>query len=294
MTQIGDKRSMKDAIETRINLLTEPKPASELSEVIEPGDEGAAPKTLSLRERIALIGARKMMAGRETVPSQVKVKMEQPVESLEEKIQKWDDEDEKDANLLHEGVEIVPGDMSKPQNEIEALVESDRQFSTKVVEGNIEEATDKMLNAEALFSESLAEKSMDRDRFKAVYMNTVKTECAGLTLDQIEQSIRLDHEILFDKRTGIQAKLAYRAELLKDETAERRAKALKDDWLFKPAKKVSESSSKPRTASASPKKTVESAEESIRRTAMEKGKSKGLTGDALKEWVDVRVARLLG
>lgn len=285
---------MKDAIETRINLLTEPKPASELSEVIEPGDEGAAPKTLSLRERIALIGARKMMAGRETVPSQVKVKMEQPVESLEEKIQKWDDEDEKDANLLHEGVEIVPGDMSKPQNEIEALVESDRQFSTKVVEGNIEEATDKMLNAEALFSESLAEKSMDRDRFKAVYMNTVKTECAGLTLDQIEQSIRLDHEILFDKRTGIQAKLAYRAELLKDETAERRAKALKDDWLFKPAKKVSESSSKPRTASASPKKTVESAEESIRRTAMEKGKSKGLTGDALKEWVDVRVARLLG
>ena len=285
---------MKDAIETRINLLTEPKPASELSEVIEPGDEGAAPKTLSLRERIALIGARKMMAGRETVPSQVKVKMEQPVESLEEKIQKWDDEDEKDANLLHEGVEIVPGDMSKPQNEIEALVESDRQFSTKVVEGNIEEATDKMLNAEALFSESLAEKSMDRDRFKAVYMNTVKTECAGLTLDQIEQSIRLDHEILFDKRTGIQAKLAYRAEILKDETAERRAKALKDDWLFKPAKKVSESSSKPRTASASPKKTVESAEESIRRTAMEKGKSKGLTGDALKEWVDVRVARLLG
>ena len=286
---------MKDAVETRINLLTEPKPASELSEVMEPGDQGATPKTLSLKERIALIGARKMMAKRETVPSQVVTKPEPVAESLEEKIQKWDDEDEQDKNLLHEGVEIVPGDMGKPQNITEALVESDRQFSTKVVDGNIEEATDKMLNAEALFSESLAEKSMDRDRFKAVYMNTVKTECAGLTLDQIEQSIRLDHEILFDKRTGIQAKLAYRAELLKDETAERRAKALKDDWLFKPAKKVSE----PRVAKAgvsgkAKKEAVESAEDSIRRTAMEKGKSKGLTGDALKEWVDVRVARLLG
>jgi hypothetical protein len=44
--------------------------------------------------------------------------------------------------------------------------------------------------------------------------------------------------MLFDKRTGIQAKLAYRSELLKDATAEERAKRLKDDWLFKPNKKA--------------------------------------------------------
>jgi hypothetical protein len=162
-----------------------------------------------------------------------------------------------------------------------------------VIDGTIEEATDKMLNAEALFSESLAEKSMDRERFKAVYMNTVKTECAGLTLDQIEQSIRLDHEILFDKRTGIQAKLAYRAELLKDESAERRAKALKDDWLFKPAKKVAaEGSGKPRAKG--PKKEAFDPEAAMRAGMMEKAKAKGLTGDAAIEWVNTKMARILG
>jgi hypothetical protein len=287
---------MKDAIETRINLLTEPKPASELSEVTEPGDEGATPKTLSLRERIALMRAKgsivsKSAPKRETVPTQVIEEAVIPAEVLEVTAER-DAEDEKDA-LLHAGVEIIPGDMSKPQNITEALVESDRQFSTKVIDGTIEEATDKMLNAEALFSESLAEKSMDRERFKAVYMNTVKTECAGLTLDQIEQSIRLDHEILFDKRTGIQAKLAYRAELLKDETAERRAKALKDDWLFKPAKKVATEGSG-RAKSSGPKKPAFDPEEAIRKPAEAKGRAKGLTGDALKQYVDAAVARIFG
>ena len=266
---------MDDETRARIEALSEPKPASELTEVLEPGEKVAGDPPLSLRERIALLRARgsvvsKSAPKRETVPTQVVA------------------EDKPAASLLHPGVEIVPGDMSKPQNEVEALVESDRQFAVQVVDENIEAASDKMLNAEALFSESMAEKSMDRERFKAVYMNTVKVECAGLTLDQIENSIRQDHEVLFDKRTGIQAKLAYRAELLKDATAEERAKRLKDDWLFKPAKKVAESKS------AKPKSTKApfDPEAAIRATMMEKAKSKGLTGDAAKEWVEAKIAKL--
>jgi hypothetical protein len=187
---------------------------------------------------------------------------------------------------LHPGVEIVPGDMGKPQNELEALVEADRQFSHKVADTHVEQESDKVLHAETLYTEMLAEKSMDRERFKSVFINTVQSECAGLTLDQIEESIRRDHEVLFDKRTGIQAKLAYRAELLKDATAEERAKRLKDDWLF-PKKQLSQSSS-PKTSSSS--KSSASKKPAFDPAAAIKAslKAKGLSDEAIAQ----RMAKL--
>jgi len=182
---------------------------------------------------------------------------------------------------LHPEVEVVPGDMGKPQNELEALVEADRQFAGKVSDSHVEQESDKVLHAETLFTEMLAEKSMDRERFKSVFINTVQSECAGLTLDQIEESIRRDHEVLFDKRTGIQAKLAYRAELLKDATAEERAKRLKDDWLFKPAKQVAKASA---PKSSGPKKPAFDPAAAIKASL----KAKGLSDEAIAQ----RMAKL--
>jgi hypothetical protein len=283
------RSKMEDETRARIEALSEPKPASELTEVLEVGEKVAGEAPLSLKERIALLRARgsvisKSAPKRETVPSQVEKSISDEIAVERE----WK-ADETQPLPLHPGVEIVPGDMGKPQNEVEALVESDRQFATLVVDENIEAASDKMLNAEALFSESLAEKSLDRDRFKAVYMNTVKIRCNGLTLEQVEENIRRDHDVLFDTRTGIQAQLAYRAELLKDATAEERAKRLKDDWLFKPAKKVAEVKTK---SSAGPKKAAYDPAAAIRNTMMSKAIAKGLTGDAAKEWVATKMAKL--
>lgn len=193
--------------------------------------------------------------------------------------------EQKPAINLHPEVEIVPGDMGKPQNELEALVEADRKFAGKVADTHVEQESDKVLHAETLYTEMLAEKSMDRERFKSVFINTVQSECAGLTLDAIEESIRRDHEVLFDKRTGIQAKLAYRAELLKDATAEERAKRLKDDWLF-PKKQLSQSSPKTATSSKSsgPKKPAFDPAAAIKASL----KAKGLSDEAIAQ----RMAKL--
>jgi len=182
--------------------------------------------------------------------------------------------------------EIVPGDMGKPQNELEALIEDDRKFMHKVADTHVEQESDKVLHAETLYTEMLAEKSMDRERFKSVFINTVQSECAGLTLDQIEESIRRDHEVLFDKRTGIQAKLAYRAELLKDATAEERAKRLKDDWLF-PKKQLSQASTKSASSSSKssgPKKPAFDPAAAIKASL----KAKGLSDEAIAQ----RMAKL--
>jgi len=198
----------------RMESMTEQKPPSELSETIEPGQKVAKATMPDFKTRLAAIKARANAVGVkiETKPSEMALPPLSPVA----------------GGPL--GVESL--------TPLEADIEADRTLALKVTDENVEKASEKMLTAEALFTESLAEKSMDRDRFKAVFINTVQQECAGLTLEQIEDSIRRDHEVLFDKRTGIQAKLAYRSELLKDATAEERAKRLKDDWLFKPAKKV--------------------------------------------------------
>jgi len=189
--------------------------------------------------------------------------------------------EQKPVAQLHPGIEVVPGDMGAPQNELEALVEADRKFAGKVNDNHVEQESDKVLHAETLYTEMLAEKSMDRERFKSVFINTVQSECAGLTLDQIEESIRRDHEVLFDKRTGIQAKLAYRAELLKDATAEERAKRLKDDWLFKPAKAVAKSAA---PKSTGPKKAAFDPAAAIKASL----KAKGLTDEAIAQ----RMAKL--
>jgi hypothetical protein len=219
--------SSEDANElARMEALSESKPPSELKEVVEQGEKVVAKKALpDLKARLAALRARGV-----TLPPKNDAPLPTKVED----------------------VQIVPGDMAHPQNQLEADVEAERALMRAAADPeDVEKASEKTLNAEALFTESLAEKSMDRDRFKAVFINTVQQECAGLTLDQIEESIRRDHEMLFDKRTGIQAKLAYRAELLKDATAEERAKRLKDDWLFKPNKKAAASSngeSKPKSS----------------------------------------------
>lgn len=149
--------------------------------------------------------------------------------------------------------QIVPGDLGTPQNELEQNIEADRVLARKVQEEGVEKHTDKALNSEALLSESLMEHSMDRERFKKVFINTVQLKCAGKTIDEIEEILIRDHEMLFDLRTGIQAELAYRAELMKDMDAQERAERMKMDFLFKPAKEAkaarekAERSSKPKT-----------------------------------------------
>ena len=206
----------------RMESMTEQKPASELSEVTEVGQVAAKKgPAVDFKTRLAAIKARANAVA-------VKVEAVKPSEQPTPQIRQG----AKQVSNLGGGIDpslLTP---------LEADIEADRTLALKVTDENVEKASEKMLTAEALFTESLAEKSMDRDRFKAVFINTVQQECAGLTLEQIEDSIRRDHEVLFDKRTGIQVKLAYRSELLKDATAEERAKRLKDDWLFKPAKKV--------------------------------------------------------
>ena len=116
---------------------------------------------------------------------------------------------------------------------------------------------------------------MDPERFKEVYINVINQECIGRNRAQIEESIRKDHEMLFDKRAGIQAKLAFRQELLKSASAEERAAALKEDWLVKPlrakaasAKAKSESSK----SSGQPRAKIDPIE-SMRKALLAKGMS---------------------
>lgn len=273
----------------RLEAIAQNKPASELKEILEPGQKITRKNMPDFKTRLNALKAgfggvapkKDESKLPESVPSQVDA---QPVESTTFIGTPISD--------LHPNVEIVPGDMGKPQNEIEALVEADRQFSKEVVNSNVEAATDKMLNAEMLFTESLAEKSMDRERFKAVFINTVQAECAGLTLEEIEESIRRDHEMLFDKRTGIQAKLAYRAELLKDATAEERAKRLKDDWLFKPNKKTAEEKKASGTSGASKsKKPAFDPAAAMRATLTARFKAKGLSDEEVKAKVAEQLSK---
>lgn len=203
---------------------------------------------------------------------------------------------------LAPGIEIVPGDPSKPQNEVERLVEADRQFAKNVVEKSgvedVQRDSERVLNAEALFDEIVNDKLADRERFKLVFINTIQQDCAGKSLDEIEASIRRDHEMLFDTRTGIQAKLAYRSELLKDATAEERAKRLKDDWLFKPSKKVA-APTKAKSTSDEPKapktkKTKFDAMAEIRKSLTEavREKNPDLSDEEIKAKVDKKLAKL--
>ena len=282
------------AVRDRIHNLTEPAPLSELPENTQPGDKIKKVPLSDFKARLAALKAKANIHPHGAdlrKPSEAPLP---PMDATDEKIAKWDEEDADEkakGKTFPDSVQIVPGDMGKPQNELEAMVEADRQI-VKKAESDVEAASDKMLNAEALFTESLAEKSMDRDRFKAVFINTVQQECAGLTLDQIEESIRRDHEMLFDKRTGIQAKLAYRAELLKDATAEDRAKRLKDDWLFKPAKKVkAETTATGEKKASGPKKPAFDPGAAMRATLTAKFKKQGLSDDVVKAKVAEQLAR---
>ena len=137
---------------------------------------------------------------------------------------------------------IVPGDMSQPQNVTEQFMEADRRFAQGVIDRKFVKETEKVLNSEKLLTEDLLEGSMDPAKFREVFMNVIKQECIGKSRAEIEESIRRDHEMLFDKRAGIQAKLSFRTELLKSESAEARAAALKEDWLVKPLKQKAEKS----------------------------------------------------
>ena len=127
---------------------------------------------------------------------------------------------------------IVPGDMGQPQTVTEQFIEADRRLGNAVVG----EAAAKFVNAESLLTEEVLSTTIDRERFMEIFSTKVNQYCIGKNRQEIEDAIVKDHIMLFDIRAGIQAMLAYRTELLKDETAEERAKALKEDWLYKPAK----------------------------------------------------------
>lgn len=137
---------------------------------------------------------------------------------------------------LAPGIMSVKGDMGTPQTRLEALIEADRKFEKNVIHDELEKATEKALNAEALFMEMMAERELDNEEFKQAYIAGVQSGI-GKTLDEVEEMLRERNKLLFNMRGGIQGLLGLRANLLKDATAERRAQALKEDFLYKPAKK---------------------------------------------------------
>lgn len=161
---------------------------------------------------------------------------------------------------------IVPGDMSQPQTPTEQVVEADRRLANGIVEAQ------KYVKAESLLTEDVLSATIDRERFMEIFTNKINAFCIGKTRQEIEDCIIQDHIALFDTRAGIQAMLAYRAELLKDETAEERAKALKEDWLYKPIKTRATASPKAKAERAAKDKAPRvSPLDSMRQAMLNKG-----------------------
>lgn len=130
-----------------------------------------------------------------------------------------------------------------PLTQLEKDIDADRKVGQKAIDA---------LESEAIFSENqyLADQFKDTDKkeqFKKIFTQVVQQSCLGKTIDEIDEMLREHHEMLFDTRSGIQALFAFRKELLKDVTADERAKRLKDDWLHKPSKRaVTEGRAKPK------------------------------------------------
>ena len=151
---------------------------------------------------------------------------------------------------------IMKGDPSAPQNQLEADIEADRQLGRKAIDEGLEKDTHQILNAEALYIETIANESHDKERFHRIFIDVIQQKFLGKTLDETEHIIRDMHETLFDVRTGIQAGMVFRNQLLKDVDAEARADRLKKDWLFKPATKVRSDKEKKASSPKAPKKSM--------------------------------------
>lgn len=180
-------------------------------------------------------------------------------------------------------------DMGQPQNELEQLVEEDRQFGRKVIDENLEKLDpkeiEKSIDAEALYNENVSTVEMDeykKERFKDIYISTIQTSCLGKTLDEIDEMLNIRHWAIFDARSGMQAMFAYRKELMKDEDAEKRAQRMKSDKLFKPPKDAVSYKAK----AAKEKKPKKSMEELM----VDAMRAKGLSEEVIKQ----RLAKFKG
>ena len=151
---------------------------------------------------------------------------------------------------------IMKGDMGTPQNLLEADIEADRIVGRKAESDALEKETERILNGEAIYIETMAANSYDKDRFYRIFVDVINQKFLGKNLDETEQIIQDMHQALFDLRTGIQAGMKFREQLLKDEDADKRAERLKKDWLFKPKSASKEKKASSPKSEKKPAKTM--------------------------------------
>jgi len=146
----------------------------------------------------------------------------------------------------------------------------------QIEQEELKRQSDVVLNAEALFIESLGERSDDRDElFKTTFVNKIQ-EVVGLNLDEIRDRILAAQRVIYDNRVGIQAWLAYRGEVLKEASSEERQKRLKEDFAFK-APKTAKANGSPKSSKGSVKKEKFDPFAAMKRTLIEKFVSKGMS-----------------
>lgn len=179
-------------------------------------------------------------------------------------------------------------DAPKPKDMTEAEIGAQVIEQEKLVQ-----KSDVVLNAEALFYELSGDQTVDdREVFKQVFIARING-ALGLNLDQIRDQILAAHQVIYNERIGIQALLAYRAELLKDASSEEREKRLKEDFKFKPAKtpKAGNGEVKEKKAKSDKK---EDPFAQMRRTMIDKFKAKGKTAEEAAALADKKIAALKG
>lgn len=194
---MSEFKSEKKSAEVRMSNMASPKPAPELSEIVAPGDKKPMRSIpmLDYKARLAAIKA-KAAETRERLEREKNVEEKTPAETQAEK----------------RIVELADG-VNEQQD--------------------LEKRSQIVLNAEAMFYEMIDSKIEDTESYRQVFMRTID-DVAGkqLSLDAIKERIVAAHKVLFDTRGEVQALLAYRAEMLKDASAEEQKRRMKEDFAF--------------------------------------------------------------